>query len=113
MISLTRLKIDSFTQLVLAILSLLGLLLASWNWAAAGLVLLGLWQAGSALELYLDYRYKNRRNYLLLIPILIAGCWLLPSWELAPLAVFGLAYGWQTWRDYRIVARRPRSFWEL
>lgn len=113
MISVTRLKIDSITQLILAVLTLLGLLLTSWKWAAAGLIILGLWQVGSALELYLDYRYKNRRNYLLLIPILPAGFWILPVWEFAPLAIFGLAYGWQTWRDYLIVSRRPRSFWEL
>ncbi len=113
MISHFRLKVDFITQAALVLLSIALFWLGFGNAAVVSLLVLGLWQAGSALELYLDYRYRNRRIYLIgLIGVALLSLLL---WEYARwvIGLWALAYVIQTLRDYRIVRRRPKSFWEL
>ena len=113
MISHFRLKVDFFTQAALVLLSVALYLFGFGTAAAIGVLVLSLWQTGSALELYLDYRYLNRRTYLMfLIGIVVVSLflWQFTRWIIG---FWALAYIIQTLRDYRIVRRRPKSFWEL
>lgn len=111
-------KIDLLGQIILIVAVLLLLFLASgWKWTNVMLVVLGIWQFGSAVHLFYAYRHIRRLNYLRLSLIMLIS---LPVWihfigPLAYLPVAGLAI-WcfvQTIRDTIIVYRRPRSFWEL
>lgn len=112
MISRFRLKLDSWVQICLAMASI-GCGLATWYVPALSLLwILWLWQTGSALELWLDYRHHSRRPYLWLAPLLfLVGLFFRSGILLLMICV--LVYIWHTLRDYQIVRRRPRSFWEL
>ncbi len=112
MISILRLQIDSWVQLALGVLSTLSWLLGGYVLSLVGVWLLWLWQTGSALELWLDYRHHSRRPYLWLAPILLTLA-ILHTYGIFLILGCALAYGWHTIRDYRIVLRRPRSFWDL
>ena len=112
MISRTRLKIDSWVQLLLAIGSLAAWATSSVVLALCLLWLLWLWQTGSALELWLDYKHHSRKPYLLLAPVLLVLALFFTFGKLL-LAICAVVYIWHTVRDYQVVLRRPRSFWEL
>lgn len=113
MISKLRLKIDSWVQFFLAIGSLAAWLANSYVLAGSLLWILWLWQTGSALELWLDYRHHSRKPYLWLAPLLLTIALLSFSFGAWLLAICAIIYIWHTVRDYQIVLRRPRSFWEL
>ncbi|MEM1217010.1 MAG: hypothetical protein AAGJ82_15050 [Bacteroidota bacterium] len=112
MISRFRLQIDGWVQLCLGLVCLLGWYGQWYGLLTFGLVLLWLWQTGSALEFWLDYRHHARRWYLWLGPLALV---VFLSWGYGWifLLLFSVTYGWHTLHDYRIVLRRPRSFWEL
>ncbi|PSR14862.1 MAG: hypothetical protein DA408_01515 [Bacteroidetes bacterium] len=112
MISLQRLQIDGWVQLGLGILGFI-----AWSTYSLGLGLLALWvlwlwQTGSALELWLDYHHRSRRWYLWVAPLLLLGYFLYEELIIL-LLLFIVIYAWHTLRDYLIVRRRPRSFWDL
>lgn len=112
MISLFRLKIDGYIQLLLGLFCLVGWYGQWYGMLSVGLVVLWLWQTGSALEFWVDYRHHTRRWYLWLGPIALLT-YLFWGYGWVPLLAFILVYGWHTLHDYRIVRRRPKSFWEL
>jgi hypothetical protein len=113
MISKERLLWDGRIQMLLGILCLLTWIL-DWEvgvWLTLSLLLL--WQTGSALELYLDYKHRSRRHYLWWAPVSVGftlWCW--PAGLVIGLGGI-LTYAGHTLHDYRIVQRRPRSFWDL
>lgn len=118
MISRFRMKIDLLGQslLLLAVL-ILALFASGLAWTNAMLILLGLWQVGSAVHLFYVYRHVRRLNYLRTALVLGVS---LPIWiyligALAYLPVGGLLlwYFIQTVRDTIKVFNRPRSFWDL
>jgi len=113
MISKERLLWDGRGQLLLGALCLLTWLL-SWEigiWLTLALLLL--WQTGSALELYLDYQHRSRQAYLWWAPVAVGVT--LWYWPVGLVIGLGgiLTYAGHTIRDYLIVLRRPRSFWDL
>ncbi len=112
MISRTRLKIDSLVQLLLGAGGLAAWSTNNFVLALSLLWLLWLWQTGSALELWLDYRHHSRKPYLLVAPILLVLA-LFSSFGKLLLVICAVVYIWHTVRDYQVVLRRPRSFWEL
>ncbi len=112
MISLLRLKIDSWVQLGLGIGCLLAWTTQSFVTPLTLVWILWLWQTGSALELWLDYRHHSRKPYLWFAPVLLIGAMFYSSGVIF-LAICAIIYGWHTLRDYLIVRRRPKSFWEL
>lgn len=112
MISKLRLRIDSWVQLALALACLISWLLGGYGLVPVLVWLLWLWQTGSALELWLDYRHHSRKPYLWSAPILILLA-IFYTKGLFLLMACAVIYGWHTIRDYRIVLRRPRSFWDL
>lgn len=111
-------KVDLLGQSILIVaLVLLAFLAGGWRWTNAMLVILGLWQFGSAVHLFFAYRHVRRLNYLRTALVLAVS---LPVWifligRLAYLPVAGLIvwYFWQTLRDTIVVLKRPRSFWDL
>ena len=112
MISILRLRVDSWVQVALGLWCIMSWLLGGYLLTLVGVWLLWLWQTGSALELWLDYRHRSRKPYLWLAPVLLVvalfnthGIFLLIGWA--------LVYAWHTVHDYRVVLRRPRSFWDL
>ena len=112
MISLQRLKIDSWVQLGLGLISFMGWYSQSFGLAIIMFGLLWLWQTGSAIELWLDYRHRSRLGYMWLAPLLFVAYWLHEKAIFLCLA-FAVVYAWHTISDYLIVRRRPRSFWDL
>lgn len=112
MISKLRLRVDSWVQIVLGLAGIVSWLLGGYGLAPVLVWLLWLWQTGSALELWLDYQHHSRKPYLWLAPILVL---LAIFYAQGVFLLIGCAvvYGWHTIRDYRIVLRRPRSFWDL
>lgn len=108
-------KIDLLGQSILGLLLILAITLLSGN-AQLGLLLLLLWQLGSAAYVWLQYRYQQRSiifwillsaTLVLTIPPLFT---LIPFWVLVIPAVWYLSL---TIRDTIRVYRRPRSFWDL
>lgn len=112
MISLNRLQLDAQVQLTIGISCLLAWGLGWHSFLIVALWILWLWQTGSALELWLDYQHHSRRPYLWLPPLVISISFFL-GYTTELLLLCSIIYAWHTIRDYRIVRRRPRSFWEL
>lgn len=112
MISVLRLRIDSWVQLALGGLSTLSWVFGGYLLSIIGVWLLWLWQTGSALELWLDYRHRSRKPYLWFAPVLLLLA-IFHAYGIFLILACALVYGWHTLRDYRIVLRRPRSFWDL
>lgn len=117
MVSASRMKIDLLAQIVLIAMTLLLLLIGQWMVAAFPLVILLVWQAFSALELFFAYRHRRRRYYLFLT---VAAAALLPLWTTLPylwgylpFALMAAWYLFETAYDFSVVYRRPRSFWDL
>ncbi|MCB0572171.1 MAG: hypothetical protein KDC66_20535 [Phaeodactylibacter sp.] len=118
MISIKRMKIDLLVQLIL-LAGLLAVILPGLSrslWVAS-LALLGLWQAGSALQLAIAFDYKQRHPfiwaYLLLALLLPLGLYTWGLWALAPFGIVITAYFRATLRDTLSLLQRPRSFWDL
>jgi len=110
-------KVDLLAQIALIAITLLLLLLERWVAAAYPLVLLLVWQAFSALELFFAYHHRRRRYYLFLT---VAAAALLPLWTTLPylwgylpFALMAAWYLFETAYDFSVVYRRPRSFWDL
>jgi len=112
MISALRLRIDSWVQVILGLTGGLSWLLGGYALTLVSVWLLWLWQTGSALELWLDYRHHSRKPYLWLAPVLLVLA-IIYAQGIFLLVGCALVYAWHTFRDYRIVRRRPRSFWDL
>ena len=117
MVSESRMKIDLFAQIALIAATLLLLLIGEWVVAVYPLVILLIWQACSALELFFGYRHRRRRYYLL---ITASAAALLPLWTslpylwgYLPFALIAAWYLFETACDFVVVYRRPRSFWDL
>ena len=111
-------KVDLLGQAVLMLAILLLAFLASGlRWTNFGLIILGLWQLGSAIHLFYAYKHIKRLNYLRTFLVILIS---LPLWfeligAFAYLPVIGIVlwYFLQTVNDTIIVYRRPRKFWEL
>ena len=112
MISTFRMQIDGWVQLTLGLSSAVAWLLGGYVLTLVGIWLLWLWQTGSALELWLEYQHHSRRPYLWFAPVLLLVA-ILHSKGIFLILLCALVYGWHTLRDYRVVLRRPRSFWDL
>jgi len=117
MVSESRMKIDLLAQIVLTATTLLLLLVGQWVAATYPLVILVIWQALSALELFFAYHHRRRRYYLFLtaaaaalLPLWIALPYL---WGYLPFALMATWYLFETAYDFSVVYRRPRSFWDL
>lgn len=111
-------KADLTAQSILLTLVIILLLAGQyWPWAVAAFSLLALWQVGSALELALGYKYRERNIFLWAFALLLLALpfklWLIGLWSLFLMGVFASAYFWATLRDTVIVLRRPRSFWDI
>ncbi len=118
MISERRMKFDLFGQVVL----LSGWLGAAWmnlggKWSIYLTILMGLWQFVSACHLYLSYKYARKGRFItsFLIVTLSTPLWvyLVGIWAFVPVIGLLCWYFYSTFRDTRIVMRRPVSFWNL
>jgi hypothetical protein len=118
MISKFRMKIDLLGQAVL-ILAIVMLACFASGLAPTNtmLIVLGIWQLGSAFHLFYVYSHIKRLNYVKTAIVLAAS---LPIWvylvgNMAYLPVAGVVvwYFAQTISDTIKVYNRPRSFWEL
>jgi len=118
MISFFRMKIDVLGQAIIISACILVFFFRSgMAWTNAMLLLLAAWQFASAVHLYYSYQYILKINYLrtaLVIGISIP-IWahLLGKWAYLPVAGVVVWYFIQTLRDTIIVARRPKSFWDI
>ncbi len=117
MVSESRMKIDLLAQIILIAATVLLSILERWFAAGFPLVVLLIWQAFSALQLFFAYRHRRRRYYLFLIATAAA---LLPLWTALPylwgyfpFALTATWYLFETAYDFLVVYRRPRSFWDL
>lgn len=113
MISRQRMKIDLWTQMILA---LIAIALTLWKKNDAGLVgwiLLFAWQMLSAFLLYVQFRYQQRKSFIWIGLLGIVLLFINSSWFLLFLSVYSLGYFSYTLSDTIKVFRRPRSFWEL
>lgn len=113
MISRQRMKIDFWGQFTL-LLSLLVIVLAGTeSKGLPGWILLFLWQMTSALLLYKQYAYQQRKLFLWVglasVPLALLG----QSFLLYFLIGFSLWYFYNTVLDTIKVLKRPRSFWDL
>lgn len=112
MISLNRLQLDAWVQFTIGICCCLAWGFQWYSFIIIALWILWLWQTGSALELWLDYRHHSRKPYLWVAPLLfVSSFFFVYATQLILLCC--LIYAWHTIRDYIIVKRRPRSFWDL
>jgi len=118
MISSTRMKFDVLTQAILIVaVGLIFWLVSGFRWTNYMIAILLIWQLGSAIHLYLVYRYMERLNFLKSVSVLLIS---LPIWvyligNLAYIPVAGaiLWYFVQSISDMLVVFKRPRSFWDL
>jgi uncharacterized membrane protein YobD (UPF0266 family) len=118
MISRARMKIDITGQIILLLSVLLLLLFASANaWVVVTLIVLALWQTSSAIELSLNYSYRQRYPFVYILPVIIVLTSIFAStplyWLLGIIGLGLLSYFVATVRDTIIVYRRHRSFWDL
>lgn len=108
-------KIDLVGQAILGLLFILAAALLAGD-ARIGLLLLLIWQLGSAAYVWLQYRYQQRSLvfWILLFATLVLAVPpflpVLPWWLLVIPAIWYLIL---TIRDTIRVYRRPRSFWDL
>lgn len=112
MISLSRLQLDVWVQLSIGSGCLIAWWLQWYSFIIVALWILWLWQTGSALELWLDYRHHSRKPYIWAAPLLFIYSFFFEH-TIFLLLICCAVYAWHTICDYRIVKRRPRSFWEL
>ena len=112
MISILRMRVDGWVQLLLGLTGAIAWILGGYVFTLVCIWLLWLWQTGSALELWLDYQHRSRKPYLWIAPILLVIA-IIHHYGIFLLSACALVSGWHTLHDYRIVLRRPRSFWEL
>lgn len=117
MVSESRMRIDLLAQIAFIATTLLLLLIGQWVAATYPLVILLIWQALSALELFFAYRHRRRRYYLFIVA---AAAALLPLWTALPylwgylpFVLMAVWYLLETACDFGVVYRRPRSFWDL
>ena len=117
MVSEKRMRLDLVGQLALSVALMLGLVFEWIVLARLSMVILWLWQLVSALELRYGYRRPLRQRFVrfaiwqvLLVAVLL---WFWPQGVLWPLLLSATYYLVCTVRDWRIVARRPVSFWDL
>jgi len=86
-------------------------------WLLTLLVLLGAWQAASAVELSLQYEYRARQPYIWILPLMIVLLFVLKpligGWIILGTVLALISYYVITARDFVIVRRRPRSFWDI
>lgn len=110
MISKYRLGIDLLIQVLLLSLFLVFLFVDQTGWKLILGVLVG-WQGLSAFEQLESYNYRIRQRHLAL---LISG-FILLFWPGTPLLaiLISLIFVAETFIDWRIVLKRPRSFWDL
>lgn len=118
MISKSRMKKDLIGQTtIIGSLLLLLLFAVPSAWLLTLLVLLGTWQAGSAVELRVQYEYRARQPYIWILPLMIVLLLvlkpLLGGWIILGTALTLISYYIITARDFVIVRRRPRSFWDI
>lgn len=113
MISRQRMKIDSWGQGALLLSLLIVALVGSKTGGLLGWILLFLWQMTSALLLYKQYAYQQRKLFLWVglasIPVAVFG----KTFLLYFLVGFSLWYFYNTVLDTIKVLKRPRSFWDL
>ena len=113
MISRQRMKIDSFGQGALLICLLLIALISAGTGGLVGWILLFLWQMTSALLLYKQFAYQQRKLFLWIglasLPVALLG----QSYLLYFLIGFSIWYFYNTVLDTIKVLKRPRSFWDL
>ena len=118
MISRARMKIDMTGQVILLLSVLLLLFFTSANaWVVTTLIILAVWQTSSAIELFLNYSYRQRYPYVYILPLIIVLTSIFANTALYWLLIFIglglLSYFVATVRDTIIVYRRHRSFWDL
>jgi hypothetical protein len=111
-------RIDLLGQIILmSTLILLLFLSVPAVWVLVLFSLLALWQAGSALELAVQYEYVARVPFVWLLPLvlvlLLALQPYLGVWVLIGAGAILMSYFILTARDWRVVSRRPRSFWDI
>lgn len=113
MISRQRMKIDTWGQATLLLSLLIVALVGSESGGLIGWILLFLWQMTSALLLYKQFAYQQRKLFLWVglasIPVAILG----KTFLLYFLIGFSLWYFYNTVLDTIKVLKRPRSFWDL